>query len=147
MQITSKPYGVIDIDERQVLHFPSGLLGFEEHQRWALLDSTQAPFLWLQSLDEEGLAFVLLTPEFFRPDYRAELSEVDREGLGHPAEGELLVFAIITIPEDQARMTANLQGPIVVNRQAGLGRQTIQSSSQWKVRHLLLEELAALGAR
>jgi flagellar assembly factor FliW len=147
MRIDTKPYGSLEIDDRQLISFPSGLLGFEDCPRWALLDSTQAPFYWLQSLDQASLAFVLLSPHFFRPDYRLELSDVDRENLGHPDEADLLVFAIVTIPESQDRMTANLQGPVVINRHAGIGRQTIQSSPQWKVRHLVMDELAAAGAR
>jgi flagellar assembly factor FliW len=147
MKIKSKPYGEIEIDARQVIRFPQGLLGFEDRHDWALLDSTQAPFLWLQSLDETNLAFVLLQPDFFRTDYILDLSDLDRESLGDPDGEDLLVFAICTIPEDQSRMTANLQGPVVVNRKDGLGRQTIQASPQWKVRHLILEEMAAAGAR
>ena len=145
MKLLTKPYGEIEVDERQVLTFPNGLLGFEGQRRWALIDSTQAPFLWLQSLEDPNLAFVLLTPDFFRPDYALDLSEMDRECLANPDDDDLLVFAICTIPEDQSRMTANLQGPVVINRKAGLGRQTIQASPQWKVRHLILEELAAAG--
>jgi flagellar assembly factor FliW len=147
MKINTKPYGEIEIDARQVIRFPQGLLGFEERHDWALLDSTQAPFLWLQSLDEAALAFVLLQPDYFRPDYVLDLSELDRESLGKPEDADLLVFAICTIPADQSRMTANLQGPVVVNRKDGIGRQTIQSSPQWKVRHHILEEMAASGVR
>ena len=146
MRIESKPYGTIEIDEQQLVTFPRGLLGFESHLTWALLDSAQPPFFWLQSIDEPGLAFVLLAPTFFRPDYLLELSETDREALGQPTEAEILSFAIVTIPEDQNRMTANLQGPLVINKRARIGRQTIQASPQWRVRHLILDELAAIGA-
>ena len=147
MRIETKPYGTLDIEEQQLLTFPRGLLGFEDHIHWALLDSAQPPFFWLQSLDDKNLAFVLLAPAFFRPDYQLELSDMDREVLGQPAEADLLNFAIVTIPEDQNRMTANLQGPLVINRRARIGRQTIQASPQWRVRHLILDELAATGAR
>src|SRR6266542_988316 len=75
MRIETKPYGMMDIDDQQLLTFPRGLLGFETHLRWALLDSAQPPFFWLQSLEDPNLAFVLLAPAFFRPDYILELSE------------------------------------------------------------------------
>lgn len=147
MRIETKPYGTMDIEDQQVITFPRGLLGFEANVAWALLDSAQPPFFWLQSLDDPGLAFVLLDPSFFRPDYALELSEMDREVLGQPESADILTFAIVTIPEDQNRMTANLQGPVVINRRARIGRQTIQTSQQWRVRHLILDELAATGAR
>jgi flagellar assembly factor FliW len=147
MQIQSKAYGLIDIDETQVLDFPKGLLGFEEYTHWALLDSKQAPFYWLQSLDDPQLSFVILPPSFFRPDFQLELSDTDREALENPGDGDLLTFAIVTIPADHTRMSANLQGPVVVNKKKRVARQTIQASQAWKVRHFIMDELAAAGAR
>jgi len=147
MQIQSKAYGLIDIEETQILDFPKGLLGFEEHTRWALLDSKQPPFYWLQSLDDPQLSFVILPPSFFRPDFQLELSDTDREALGNPGDDDLLTFAIVTIPADHTRMSANLQGPVVVNKKKRVARQTIQASQAWKVRHFIMDELAAAGAR
>jgi len=147
MRILSKPYGEIEIDERQIIEFPSGILGFEDQTRWALLDSTQPPFYWLQSLRDSKLAFVLIDPTVFRPEFRPELSDSDRESLRLADEPDMLVFAIVTIPVEQTRMTANLQGPVILNKRLRIGRQTIQTGGQWKVRHTILEEMASLGAR
>ncbi len=150
MKVDTKPFGRIEVDERQRLTFPHGLFGFEALRDFVLLDSNQAPFYWLQSIEEPGVAFVLIEPSVFRPDYVLEIPQHEREDIGLNDDDDseaALVFAIVTIPEDQARMTANLQGPIVVNKKTKLGRQSISTNAKWLVRHYILDELEAVRSR
>ena len=142
MQVTTKPFGKIDVDERQKIHFPFGILGFERLKWYALLDASQAPFYWLQSLDDPKIAFVLIDPLIFRPDYRLEVSQEELAEIHVHDTRDILVFSIVTIPENQERMSGNLQGPVVINRGAKLGRQLISLNPSWKVKHFILEELA-----
>jgi len=146
MEIQTKAYGLIDIDERQKIFFPDGILGFENLKEYALMDASQQPFYWLQSLEIAEIAFVLINPTVFRPDYKtgvsvAELEEIELES---DTDERSLVFAIVTIPEDQTKMTANLQGPVIINKEKRIGRQCISTYMEWKTRHYILEELAAL---
>lgn len=147
MTIDSKPFGSIHVDDRQRLLFPDGLFGFEDLTRFALLDSAQPPFYWLQSTDRSDTAFVLIEPALFRPDYTLDLAPGEIEEIGIDESESALVFSIVTIPEDQARMTANLQGPIVINKRTMVGRQTITTNPVWRVRHYVLDELAAVRNR
>ena len=146
MKIATKAYGTIDIDERQIIVFPVGLFGFENLREYALLDAAQQPFYWLQSLDSEKIAFILIKPQIFRPDYKPdipkpELQEIDLEDEENPAA---LTFSIVNIPAgDQNKMSANLQGPIIINKEKRLGRQFISTDPQWKVKHFILDELAS----
>ncbi len=144
MRVNTKPYGIIDVDERQKIHFPFGILGFETMKEYLLLDATQQPFYWLQSLDVPEIAFVLISPEIFRPDYDPGVSKADLNeiGLDENAAENTLIFAIVTIPEDFNKMTANLQGPIIINKEKKTGRQFISSNPDWKIRHMVLEELS-----
>lgn len=142
MEVNTKPFGVVDVDERQRIHFPFGILGFEQLKWYVLLDASQAPFYWLQSLDDPQIAFVLIDPLVFRPDYELEVLDEELQEIDIQEKDETLVFAIVTIPENQERMSANLQGPLVINRRAKLGRQLISLNPFWKVKHFILEELA-----
>jgi flagellar assembly factor FliW len=144
MHITTKAYGNVEIDDRQVLSFPQGIIGFEQFKNYALLDTAQQPFFWLQSLDVTEIAFVLISPAVFRPDYTPDVPPEDIEELALESPDDLLVFAIVTIPENQNRMTANLQGPVLVNRKTRTGRQSISLNPAWQLKHLILDELAAL---
>ena len=144
MHIKSKPFGEIEIDERQRLYFPRGILGFEGLKDYALMDATQPPFYWLQSLDVQDVAFILIEPRVFRPDYQVSVPDSDLSEIGITAIDEMLVFAIVTVPEDHRQMTANLQGPVLINKSKRLARQSISLDPQWQVRHLILEELARI---
>jgi len=146
MQVQTKPYGTIEVDERQKIHFPYGILGFEKLQNYVLIDAHQQPFYWLQSMEVSEIAFVLINPFIFRPDYEIDVPDEELEEIGITDTKQILVFAIVTIPENQRDMTANLQGPIIINKDEKIGRQAISTSDRWNVRHPILEELAKLQA-
>ncbi|NBC30634.1 MAG: flagellar assembly protein FliW [Spirochaetes bacterium] len=142
MEVDTKAYGRIEVDERQHLTFPRGLYGFEEYADWVLLDARQRPFYWLQSTGDARVAFILINPYLFRHDYVLNIPEEDLVEIGSPDENDVLVFAVVTIPEDQAEITANLQGPLVVNRKARIGKQSISLDPRWETKHPIVREMA-----
>ena len=118
--------------------FPSGLLGFPEQQRYVILDhDTEAPFKWLQSVEEPALAFVILDPTMFQPGYHVD---VPADALAEVRAGEkedLALVAILTIPsDDPGRITANLRGPLVISHKTKLGKQLVLSED-FPTRHPL----------
>jgi flagellar assembly factor FliW len=145
MIVETKAYGTVDIDERQRITIPSGLYGFEGLENYVLMDARQRPFYWLQSLDVQEVAFVLIDPKLIRADYDAAINSSDLEELGleSPSDERFLQFAIVTIPDERQDMTANLQGPIIINKESRVGRQCISQNDKWHVRHNILEEMAA----
>lgn len=140
LRIQSKALGSCEIEDKQLIRFSNGLFGFEGHTEFALLDATQRPFYWLQSLQDVDISFLLINPYLFRSDYVLEVPDSDIEELGAPDPDDILVFAIVTVPEDVLEMTANLQGPVIINRRDSLGRQSIQLNPRWKTRHRILGE-------
>ena len=42
-------------------------------------------------------------------------------------------------------MTANLQGPIIINKRSRIGRQSIVTDPRWRIKHRILEELSSVG--
>ena len=148
MIIDSKAYGKVDVDEKQIFHFENGVLGFENIKDFALLDANQPPFMWLQSIDVSHLAFIVLEPKIFREDYDPciGLEDLEKIKLNEDNEEDKLILAIITIPENQNDMTANLQGPIILNKSDLLGKQFISTNENWKTRHHVMDELAGKRA-
>jgi flagellar assembly factor FliW len=140
LRIQSKALGSCEINDKQLIRFANGLFGFEKHTEFALLDATQHPFYWLQSLRDVGISFLLINPYLFRSDYVLEVPDSDIEEIGSPEPDDILVFAIVTVPEDVREMTANLQGPLIINRRDGLGKQSIHLNSTWKTRHRIIGE-------
>lgn len=146
MKVMSKAYGEIDVDERQRIYFPNGMPGFERLHEFILMDAHQQPFYWLQSTELVEVAFVLIDPHIFRPDYQVQPSREDLEDMEFTADDELLTFAILTIPEEQRRMTANLQGPVLINKRNRYAKQVILNDQRWQVRHNIFQELARTRA-
>lgn len=146
MRVVTRPYGEMEIDERQRIGLPWGLLGFEDLRDWVLLDAAQAPFYWLQSLQRPEVAFVLIDPLVFRPDYEPGADPAELAGLELAAPGDALVLVIVTVPSEGARMTANLQGPLLINRRTRTGRQVVSLDPRWGVRHVIADELSARRA-
>ncbi|GHV88605.1 flagellar assembly factor FliW [Spirochaetia bacterium] len=143
MKASTKAYGVIDVDERQKIVFPAGLFGFEALKDYILLDADRQPFYWLQSMDVEQAAFILVNPFLFRPDYELDINDEDMRAIGISSPEKALVFSIVTIPPDGSPMTANLQGPLIINRELRIGKQAILTDARWKTRHDIMEEMAA----
>ena len=145
MKVSTKAYGQIDVDERQIIIFPQGLFGFESLHDYLLLDAERQPFYWLQSTEVEQVAFVLLSPFLFRPDYEIDISNEELAEIGITSPEKALIFSIVTIPPDGSPMTANLQGPVVINRDTRVGKQAVLADNRWKTKHDIMAELAVTG--
>lgn len=145
IRIQTKAYGPLDVDERQILHFPEGLLGFEKFKDYALLDAAQKPFFYLQSMDLSELAFVLIDPFLFRPDYSVDADDALLSSVGIERPEDALVLSIVTVPADGSPITANLMGPLIVDRASRRGVQAVMTDPRWQTKHDVLAELAAAG--
>lgn len=140
-EIQTKPFGKMQIDERQILNFPEGILGFEKYTEFALIEENQeSPFKWLQSLSEVDLAFIVIQPNLFAPDYKPALAQDDLEGIQLSDLDEAVVMTIVTIPNDNPqKMTANLQGPVIINPKNRKAKQFISKNENHPIRKLILE--------
>jgi flagellar assembly factor FliW len=142
MRVQTKAYGEIDADPRQLVTFPEGLLGFEKFSKFVLLDARQKPFLYLQSVDVPDLAFILIDPFLFRADYSIDVADEALDTIGIENPSDALVFAIVTVPQDGGGATANLMGPLIINKANRKGIQAVLTDLRWKVKHDIMAELA-----
>jgi flagellar assembly factor FliW len=140
VKVQTKAYGVIDVDERQKISFPSGLFGFESIKEYVLFDADRQPFFWLQSLEVEHIAFIIINPFLFRPDYELDIDDELVKDIGITSPDKALIFSIVTIPPT-GPMTANLQGPLIINRDTGVGKQGVLTDPRWKTKHEIFKEL------
>jgi flagellar assembly factor FliW len=127
----------VPVNSENVIHMPSGLLGFENLKRFIVLSNPEeAPFSWLQVIDDNSLAFLVLPPFEAIPEYQPELSDDDVTYLGLKKAEDALIYNIVTLRPGNA--TINLKGPIVINRFTLRGKQVVlQNASKWSVRHPL----------
>ena len=147
MKIQTSRFGAMDVADQDVINMAEGLLGFEDLKRYFIIDpSDDTIILWLQSIDRPEIAFPILEPKVFRPDYHVRLSanELRSLKLDSVARGGTLVYSILTIPEDPRNMTANLKAPIVVNVKDGQGRQVVLQENEYSIKCAMYKELLAL---
>ena len=147
VKVKTKACGIVNIDEKQRITFPHGLFGFESFKDYVLFDAEQQPFYWLQSIDVEQVAFVLINPFLFRPDYEMDIDNAELLPIGINDPGKAVILSIVTVPPDNGPMTANLQGPLVINRENKLGLQAILTDSRWKTKHDIIAELETAKER
>lgn len=142
IKIKTKPFGEVEVEEKQIVDFPDGILGFEDTKRYVILDASEnSPLKWMQSYSDPELAFVIMRPVDFMGEYELSISQADLELVQAERPDDLLVFAIITIPANPSEMTANLQGPIIINPRKRIGRQAISLSEKYSIRHRVVDEI------
>jgi len=145
MKVDTKAYGQIEVDEKQKIKIPQGLFGFEGYTDFILMDAEQQPFFWLQSINEVDIAFILINPFLFRPDYEVNVGNDELAEIEITSPENALIFSIVTIPQDGGPMTANLQGPLIINKEKMTGMQAILTDIKWKTKHDIMAELKEAG--
>ena len=142
MRLETTRFGEIEFTETDVIHIPNGLVGFNQFRRYIILPhSENSPLFWLQSVENASLAFVVIDPLLFRPDYQVALDVADAQMLGIDDATKAVVYVIVVIPKDPQQMTANLLGPLVINPETRIGKQIIMQDSPYTTRHNVIEEM------
>ena len=146
MDVMTRDYGIIPVDEGSIIRFDDGILGFEDYHNYVLLDGGGgsgggSPFKYLQSMEESSLAFVLIDPFAVKPDYEITVGEELAASLGITDMKDVVVLSIVVVPEDVSKSCFNLKAPLIINARLRKGAQHIVDSDEYKVRHYILDEL------
>jgi flagellar assembly factor FliW len=142
VKVKTTRFGEIEVKEADIVQLPNGLIGFPELKKYVILDhDQQSPFKWLQSLDDGAIAFVLINPLLFRPDYTVEVNEAEVAELEIQDEKDAVISVIVTMPSNPQNMTANLKAPLVFNLKNRKGRQVILSNPEYTTRHNIMDEI------
>lgn len=111
--------------DQDVIHLPLGLLGFERIKDYLWIESPgEMPFRWLQALHDPSLTFLAVPPFDVFSEYAPDISEDDVAFLGLSCPMDAQMFVIVTL-RPGGRATANLKGPIVVNRFTKIAKQAV----------------------
>lgn len=137
MIVQTSRFGPVEVDEGRTIEFPHGILGFPQYKQYILIQPEQdSTFYWLQSLQTADLAFVVTDPLLFVPDYQVPLREESRVELGVQDLSEANVLVIVNKVGDT--LTANLQGPLVINATTRVAAQIVISEKKYQTRHPIL---------
>ncbi len=139
--IKTERFGEIRIPSKEVVNFPEGLLGFAERKRYVFIqEAAYTPFLWMQSADDPYLCFVVVDPLEFMPDYMVEVKPSEVSTLELEKLDQARVLVTVVVREDPNQITANLQGPLIINPVTGIGKQVVLLTDRYHTRHYILQE-------
>lgn len=140
MQVNTRKFGVLEIDEKDIVTFEHGLPGFLDAHKFIMLPyEKDSPFLYLQSVEEEYLAFLMTSPFLFFDDYEFIMDEVNMNELGVKSEEDIAVYTMITVSNNETdKITANLVAPIVVNIHKRQAKQIVLERSQYQTKHRIV---------
>jgi flagellar assembly factor FliW len=131
----------ISVDSRQIVTFNSGLIGLPQLKVFALIEDEESlPIRLLQCVSTPDFVFVVINPFTVYPNYDVEISDDDAEELGVTSPSDVLVLAIVTVPEDVRFVTANLLSPIIVNMKNKRAKQILLSDTDYPINYRILKE-------
>ncbi len=142
MKLITKNFGEIEIDEEKIIHFPEGILGFEEEKEFVVIndEDEESPFGWLQAIENPELTFVIINPFFVYPNYDITIPETAQKKLEIQDKKDLIIYSIVVVPKDIEKMTANLIGPIIINTKKMIGKQVILDDDRYSTKHYIFQQ-------
>ena len=142
LTVETTRFGSIEVKESSIIQFPKGLLGFENRQQFVLIQNPDhEPFAHLQAIDEPSLAFIVVNPRVFFPNCKVQVDRPEVAELSVTDLSRVNTWVIVTVPDEITSMSANLQGPLLINCDKNIGKQVVLMRSPYTTRHYLLDEL------
>ncbi len=147
MEVHTSRFGVLEVDPERLVKFPRGMVGFPELKEYFFVPVPEnSVFAWMQAKDDPDVAFLMVDPFVFFPDYAVELGPDVCSFLQLESPAEATVLTVVTIPPEGVRaMTTNLLAPVVINHVRGVGQQVILEGSGYRTKHLLFRALEGQG--
>ena len=145
MELITKARGKITVTEDHLITIPAGLFGFEQYPKYALVDSDYEPFLWLQSCEDPNLAFLIVDPFLICSEYETDIDDASLKKIGITKPEDIIIMTIVTVPHDGSAITANLQGPLVINKNNHECMQAILNDNRWSTKVDIVKALNKKG--
>lgn len=125
-KIKTRDFGEILVGEEDIINFTTGIYGFDDYKKYIILkDSPEDDIMFLQSLDNMELSFVLIDPYAIFIDYNPILNEDDLCELKSTGTAELKYLVIAIIKDDIKESVVNLKSPIAINPNNRTAKQVI----------------------
>lgn len=135
MELHTTKFGTVCVDQRDLLRFPDGLIGYENARDWVLLTETlDSSICWLQSVNFGELAVPMVTPSRYVPQYRVRVDAEELQTLEIERDRDVEVLVVLSQHRDLPSI--NLKAPLVINMASRIGRQVVDTGN-WSVRHMI----------
>ncbi len=140
MEIQTKDFGILNIDEQNIIKFPQGLFAFEEYNSFVLIEKESYKQKWLQFVDAEYPRFIVFDPSDIVLDYQPQFSPDVLNALSISPGEEFSLYVLAVIPENIKDMTVNLKSPVVINRKKNIASQVILETDNYPIRYRVFQD-------
>ncbi|MFD1953950.1 flagellar assembly protein FliW [Paenibacillus thailandensis] len=137
MIVNTTHFGPLDLTDRTVVTFSSGIPGFKEYKSYTVVEVEDSPFLYLQSVELGELVFVAVSPFDFFPDYEFDLTDAVIHELEIKEQSDVIVYNIVTVRGALEEATVNLAAPIIINKRTLQAVQFILQDNRYNIRQRL----------
>lgn len=136
MEVTTRIFGTIDIEEEKLIHFVNGIVGFPQLTTFALIhdNEKEGGIQWLQSMQEPQFAIPVMNPLDILDDYNPQVEDELLKPIGGLDPENMLVLVTVAVPSDLTKMSVNLRGPIVINAANLKACQVITEGEDYQVK-------------
>ena len=142
VKVNTTRFGELQVNQEDIINFTEGLLGFDNLKTFFVVDPGDSTLiLWLQSVEDEKIAFPIIEPKIFKPDYVAKLLPADMNSVSLNSLSEAKVYSVLTIPANITEMSANLKAPIVINNEKKIAKQIVLQDNKLSVKYEMYTEL------
>jgi flagellar assembly factor FliW len=116
-------------------YLPTGLPGFERVKGLSVrcVPDVQ-PFFFLETVGHSPVYFACIDPFLVCPDYEPEISRSDLARLKLTNQVEAIFVALVDMRTDMGDLTANLRGPLALNRKHRLAKQVDCGHARYPLR-------------
>lgn len=130
MRIQTSRFGTFEVDDKDPIHFPQGMIGFPEEKQFVLLRHRDDSAIgWLQSTTTAGLAFPVVSIDALAVVYPTIAVTPPAEEANQEVDPHA-VMAVLCASAGQPA-TVNLLAPIVVNVRSRKGAQILLEGTRF----------------
>ncbi len=148
MEINTRDFGIVEVQNDAIYEFDEGLYGFEDARKFAVFEKSfeDVSFLYLQCIDNIVPCFLVFEPWDLHPDYRPILAKEDMEACKADDIEDLIFLVIASVPESIKDLSVNIKSPVVLNPKTRKARQVILQNPDYAVRYLPFHQDGKAGA-
>jgi flagellar assembly factor FliW len=116
-----------ELQKQDAVSFDDGIPGFPNEKKFVLLQNPEErPFIWMQSVTNPKLCFIVTSPFTLFPEYLPDVPDDELAGIGSPNSTELMLLTIVKFVNSKSpEVHTNLKAPVIINLKKLQGRQVI----------------------
>ena len=127
MIVKTRDFGELEMDESAIITFTRPIYGFDTLTKYVIItdDEIGNSIVWLQSVENENVCFILINIRDFGYEYDEELSDEIKELLKAENNEDVIFLTMANIRDNLQDATVNLKSPVLLNTQTKLACQEI----------------------